>query len=84
MKATGKKLLIILLAAALLAGGLVAGLLVHKKVGEAGSSTIAFYRVSVNVQNAVLEVLNSELEQASGNHKKSFEAVLLNDQLSLK
>ncbi len=84
MKATGKKLLIILLVAALLAGGLVAGLLLYQKAGVAGSSTIAFYRVPQNVQNAVLEVLNEELEQASGNHKKPFEAVLLNDQLSLE
>ncbi len=86
MKTTTKKLLTIFISVVLLlaAGGLVAGLLVHKKLGEAGSSTIAFYRVPVNVQNAMLEVLNSELEQAAGNHKKPFEAVLLNDQLSLE
>lgn len=83
MKTTTKKLLIICISAlALLAVcGLVAGSLLRKS-GAAGSTTIAFYRVPQNVQNAIINVLNADSENQ--NQEKAFEMLILNEDLTLE
>lgn len=83
MKTTTKKLLIICISAlALLAVcGLVAGLLLRKS-GAAGNTTIAFYRVPQNVQNAIINVLNADSENQ--NQEKTFEALILSEDLTLE